>query len=277
MADSDDFSREKFFSMVEKAVNPQFFLLMTSFALFADWVLAYFWGFGARDIASGASAFTVALAVKLTLAFLAFSGLTSLVLPQVMILLLLLYIDGSSWVQRTIRYLTERWFGPNEPSFPKQRPLHYVSARELELEAHETQSDFLIRLCERDSQREERKDAEARKTQTYAFAALVFLLLNYWSTGTEACHTATCWSADRFGSSVFVWWAISLFVWIVLAPLHKEWKPRWIFHPPLYRKLRKQEDEERRQEREWNEENARRIAEMRQREQQNKNRPEMFD
>lgn len=277
MADSNEFSRESFFSMVEKAVNPQFFLLMTSFALFADWALAYFGGFGARDIASGASAFNVALAVKLTLAFLAFSGLTSLVLPQVMIPLLLLYIDVSSLVQRAIYHLTERWFGPDAPPPLKQRPLNYVTARELEIEAHETQSDFLIRLCERDSQREERKDAQARKTQAYAFAALVFLLLNYWSTGTEACHTATCWSADHFGSSVPVWLAFCLFVWIVLARLHREWEPRWIFHPPLYRKLEKKEEEQRRQERQWEEENARHIAEMRQRKQQNKNRPEAFD
>ena len=270
MADSNEFSRESFFSMVEKAVNPQFFLLMTSFALFADWALAYFWGFGARDIASGASAFTVALAVKLTLAFLAFSGLTSLVLPQVMIPLLLLYIDVSSWVQRATYHLKERWFGPDESPLPRQRPHNHVIVSELELEAHETQSDFLIRLCERDRQREERMDAQARKTQAYAFAALVFLLLNYWSTGTEACHTATCWSADHFGSSVPVWLAICLFACTVLPRLHKQWEPRWIFHPPLYRKLRKKEEEQRRQEREWEQENARHIAEMRQREQQNK-------
>lgn len=254
MTESDEFSRESFFSMVEKAVNPQFFLLTTSFVLFVDWALVYFCGFGARDVAGGSPPVSIALAMKITLAFLAFSGLTSLVVPFAMVPVMLLYIEVQYRGSALIYELNRRLFGSNEPWVAKLREYNHVRPNELELEAHETQSDFLIRLYESDSRREARERAQTRKTQLYALCALVFMLLNYWITGAAVCHTVTCWTVDYFGSNVPIWLGFTLFAILAFGPLHtNDWDRRWIFHPPLYRKLEHEDEERRKRQQEWKE------------------------
>ncbi|MFP6558118.1 hypothetical protein WJ542_07285 [Paraburkholderia sp. B3] len=80
----EGFSREQFLSLLEKATKPQFFLLSASFLLFADAALSYFSGFGVRDAIGGSDVFGAALALKILLIFIAFSGVANLVIPTAM-------------------------------------------------------------------------------------------------------------------------------------------------------------------------------------------------
>jgi len=189
------------------------------------------------------------------------SGQTVGTLPVAMVPILLFYIELKYRGGAVIHDLNRRLFGSNDHWIPRQREHNHVRPGELQLEAHETQSDFLIRLYEFNSRHEDRGRLQTRKTQLYALCALVFLLLNYWITGAGVCHSATCWAVDHFGSNLPVWLGFALFAMLVFGPLHTDdWERRWIFHPPLYRKLEQKDEEWRKKEREWKAEAVRRAT-----------------
>jgi hypothetical protein len=81
MNESDEWSRENFFSMIEKAVKPQFFLLTASFLLCVDSALVLSGGAGIRDYIATNGGMSLAIGIKCTLIFICFSGAVSLAFP----------------------------------------------------------------------------------------------------------------------------------------------------------------------------------------------------
>lgn len=79
--------------MLEKAVKPQFFLLVSSSLIFTNSVLAYFSGESIRDILTCNGGLNALLAIKIVLIFVVFSGLVSLMLPSLMVIVVVFYIE----------------------------------------------------------------------------------------------------------------------------------------------------------------------------------------
>lgn len=253
MAVADDVSREKFFSMLEKAVRPQFFMLITSFLIFADCALVHFAGFGIRDVEKSAGGFNVSLALTLLLIFVAFSGFASMALPSVMVPALMFYIDVKYQVWLLFYKFKRHWFGSEAPPVrARQRAHNRVTLKEILDAAHEGENTFLMDLYKEYDATRRRADADLRELQKYAFCALVSLIFNYWLLGVNSDHAITHWVVEYYASSLPVWMAIGFLLWLVLLPVHHyDSEGQWIYCPPLYQKLEAEEDMRRKEEAEW--------------------------
>ncbi|MDM8359660.1 hypothetical protein [Pandoraea communis] len=262
MTEADEFSKEGFFSMIEKAVKPQFFLLTLSFALFVDSCLVYFSSMGFKDIVAGASPINAAIAIKIMLIFLAFSGLVSMILPFAQALFIFLYIVT---IYRALEAFG-RWFDAaiganNQHSSLTPRETDCVRPGELREAAHLERSDFMLKLYDAFHRREDRKKIDQRKSQFYAFCALFFTALNYWLPGAASDHTVTTWVDLYCSSNTPVVSALLLFAALVLAPLYINGaEERWVYCPPLHLKLEAIDKAQRLKDQEFREEVEREIA-----------------
>lgn len=265
MAESDEFSRENFFSMIEKAFKPQIFLLAVGFGLFMDSTLVYFCGGGIRDVETGGNALSVSLAIKVTLAFIAFSGVVSMAMPFVDGTARQIYLEVLFKIQSALHNLKVLFWGSeDEPRPPRQREHNCVRPGELKLEAHETHSDFLMGVYSEYRRPRKHAESQGRKTAFYAFCALVFMAFNYWLPGASGELTVTRWFAPEFMTAWQIWFGFTVFAVLAFAPLHvDDWGKQWIYCPPLYRKLEAKDEEEREKERKWRTELERNVAQAR--------------
>lgn len=265
MAESDEFSKDGFFSMIEKAVQPQFFFLILSFALFIDSTLVYFCGNGFRDVEASGNPLGVSLGVKITLAFLGFSGMVSIILPFVEGLSRQVYVLTFLRAWQAFEHLMDQVIGlDSQESRRSIREHKRVRPGEVREEAHETQSEFLYARYDEFRRRDERAEAKQRKTEFYAFCVLSLTCLNYWLPGSACDHTMTHWITNACASSTPIWFTLLFFWAMTFLPLHRDdWDSRWVYCPPLYRKLEAKEKEERERERKIQEEIDRNIAEAR--------------
>ncbi|AOJ08426.1 hypothetical protein [Burkholderia mayonis] len=265
MAESSEFSKESFLSMIEKAVKPQFFLLTISFVLFVDAALAYFCGAGLLDVEAVKNSITASLAIKISLAFLGFSGLVSMVLPFAESLSIQLYYATLYRAWGAFEDLLNSVLGlDRQPFIRKQRENNCVRPSELLREAHETQSDFLLKLYNDYDRRDQRAKVDQRKMQSYAFCALFFTASNYLLPPSVSDHALTHWISAYCASSAPIWTALIVFAMLVFMPLHfDEWDSKWIYCPPLHRKLEAESEAARRKERQFQEEVERNVAQMR--------------
>ncbi|PQV44255.1 hypothetical protein [Paraburkholderia sp. BL21I4N1] len=253
MTVANNLSMDKFLSMLEKAVRPQFFLLATSFLFFLDSMAAYFSGVGIKDIVEGGGRFDVSLALEVALIFVAFSGLISLVFPTLMVTVVLVYIDLQYRVWKTSYHIKKSWLGIKDDPFNRQRRQHNcVRPTELLREAHEKESKFLMdRYAEYECGEQEGRVAQ-REVQVYAFCALIFVACNYFLPGSYSNHTISNWAVGYCGASFPVWVTIGIFCWFVVLPVHQDdLNKKWIYCPPLYEKLEAEEEQHRKTEQEW--------------------------
>lgn len=145
MSGSVELSKEELFSLVEKAVKPQFFLLIFSFVLLFDASPVRFHHVGLFELGTS-NLSTSTVGITLILTFLAFSGLASMILPFLYIASIQLYI---ATVYSFCLWLKQKIEPDNEPihyTGPKRRERDRVRPWELREEAHKTQYDFLIQL-----------------------------------------------------------------------------------------------------------------------------------
>lgn len=213
-----------------------------------------FSGLGLRDIESSAKGFNVPLVLKLTLIFVGFSGLASLVIPSVMVPTLQFYIDVKYQIWLLFYNAKKYWFGSerSQPIQRRQRPHNRVTPKEILDAAHEEENAFLMDLYKDYNRARSQSDADLREVQRYAFCAVVFLICNYWFLGSNRDHAITYWIADYCASSSPVWIAIALLLWLVVLPVHQnDFGTQWIYCPPLYRKLEAEEGVQRKEEVEW--------------------------
>ncbi|HDR9128373.1 TPA: hypothetical protein QDB31_005468 [Burkholderia vietnamiensis] len=264
MADSDEFSKEGFFSMIEKAFKPQFFLLTLCFALFIDSALVYFCGVGFKDAGGGANSLSMSLGIKITLAFLAFSGLVSMILPFVHGLAVQMYLATLYPVWGKFELFVDKALGfDKQQVVPKRRENDCVRPWELRHEAHATQSEFLLGLYDDYRRQEQRDETNQRKTQFYAFCALFFTGLNYWVPGNMGDHTVTHWIEAYCLTSAPIWIALVTFASLMFVPFHIDnFDSKWVYCPPLHRRLEAKAQEEREKERKWREEIEQDVARM---------------
>jgi hypothetical protein len=137
--------------------------------------------------------------------------------------------------------------GPNN----QERWCQRVRQGEMRDEAHEMQSEFFYARYDQFRGREERAEAKQRRTEVYAFCVRSLLCRNYWLPGPATDHTVTRRITNVCASITPVWLPPLFFCVITFLPLHRnEGDNKWIYCPPLYRKLEAKEKEEQEQEQE---------------------------
>ncbi|MGG1944690.1 hypothetical protein AB1286_07765 [Trinickia sp. NRRL B-1857] len=253
MATASSLSLDKFLSMLEKAVRPQFFLLAASFLFFSDSMLAYFSGASIKDIIIEGGKFDISLALEVALIFVAFSGLVSLILPTLKVTVVLIYIEMQYQTWKITSHIKRDWIGIDEPPFKFHRREHNrVRPAELLDEAHEKESKFLMDRYEQYERDERESEIALREMQAYSFCSLTFILLNYLLPENHSNHTLTNWVVNYCGTSSPVWMTIGVLGWLVVLPVHQDdFSKKWIYCPPLYKKLEAAEEERRKIEQEW--------------------------
>lgn len=267
MSASEDLSKEKFFSMLEKSVKPQFFLLVASFVVFFDSMMVYFSGIGLIGLQAEGSGLSLALGLKLLIGFTIFSGLVSLVFPFLFGIVRPLYLGIVMPISDAVDSWVTRWIGADKDHVPYvhlRRVRDCVRPWDLRQEAHETKSDFLLKLYEDYARHHRSEEVEHYTIQYYAFCALIFTALNFWLPGGAKEVTLTGWIETFFSSTTLVWIALSVFFGMMAAPFHVDRSERkWIYHPPLYHRLEAEDEKEAYKRRILDAEIERNIAEAR--------------
>lgn len=116
-------------------------------------------------------------------------------------------------------------------------------------DAHEKESKFLLDIYKEYEERKQESEAAIREIQTYSFLALIFATTNFWLPGSASGHTLTRWICDFCDGSSVTWCAIAGLFWMVVTPTHKdEVGEKWIYCPPLYRKLEAEDEAHRKKE-----------------------------
>lgn len=250
MAATEHLSKEQFLSMLEKSMKSSFFLLIISFFMFFDSMMAFFYGIGIEKLKSPGYPVNLELGVSVLIGFIAFSGLVSLFLP-------FLYSALAQAYKQYVPYHCDsfnEWFlkavGIEPDTRPRRRSKDEVSEWELRREAHETQSEFLLKLYDEHATQKQRKSREHHTSQFYAFCALFFLSLNYWLPGEHQADTVSAWVERYCSSSLPIWGAMFLLLLLTVIPFHHSRGTRpGIYHPPLYRRLEASDEKMRAQRR----------------------------
>ncbi|NWD66965.1 hypothetical protein HX870_05045 [Pseudomonas gingeri] len=254
MSGSVELSKEELFSLVEKAVKPQFFLLIFSFVLLFDASLVRFHHVGLFELGTS-NLSTSTVGITLILTFLAFSGLASMILPFLYIASIQLYI---ATIYSFCLWLKQKIEPDNEPihyTGPKRRERDRVRPWELREEAHKTQSDFLIQLYNTYDTTRKQEQINQRRVDFFAFCTLCFLVLNCCLPSSPQAQTLAQMSITYFSTTTHIWLSLSVFAVIAFHSLHDDtYEKRWIYCPPLHNALEDKDEEKRKQERQFQEE-----------------------
>ena len=225
------------FSTLQAATEVNFFLLSTTFALLIDNTLLALKQPGLMELALNKETLSASnITFQIILIFLAFSFLTSLVLPIAAAIIDEIYIHtAGSWISK-LGLIIDRKLGIERRT--PSREHNCVSPGELKEEAHRTQEKYYLDLY---------KDYETKwisqrdnmiRFAFYSFCCLAMLLSNFYM-GHLGMETVTNVITNYVDSTQPIWTAIAALLLMVFWRFYSNNDTYWIYCPNLYDKITK--------------------------------------
>ena len=223
------------FSTLQAATEVKFFLLSASFVLMVDNTFLFLKQPGLFELATNKTLFeSTNFALIVTLIFVVFSFLTSLILPVLAFIfdwILIQIVGRSFW---SIDAYLDKKFGIDY--VPKNREVDRVTPRELKIAAHTTKEKYLLDLY-KDYETEWWKEGKNTfQFVLYAFYSLVMLCINFYM-GYMSQLSVSYILTNFFGTTGPIWIAIILLIAAISLRLFKKREQEWIYCPSLYEEL----------------------------------------
>lgn len=229
------------FSTLQAATEVNFFLLSTTFALLVDNALLALKQPGLIELAKNKEALSASNATfQIILIFIAFSFLTSLVLPIAAAIIDEIYIHtAGSWIT-SFGLFIDRKLGL-ERSLP-HREHNCVRPWELKEEAHRTQEKYYLDLYKEYETKWLSQRENMIRFAFHSFCCLAMLLANFYM-GHLGMKTVTNVTAGYVESTQPIWTAIAILLSMMFWRFYSNNDPQWIYCPNLYDKLNKSRKE----------------------------------
>lgn len=229
------------FSTLQAATEVNFFLLSTTFALLVDNALLALKQPGLMELAQNKEALSTSNATfQIILIFIAFSFLTSLVLPIAAAIIDEIYIHtAGSWIS-SLGFFMDRQLG-FERSLPR-REHNSVRPWELKEEAHRTQEKYYLDLYKEYETKWHSQRESMIRFAFHSFCCLAMLLANFYL-GHLGMETVSKIIATYFESTQPIWIAVVILLSMIFWRFYSNTDPQWIYCPNLYDKLNKNRKE----------------------------------
>lgn len=229
------------FSTLHAATEVNFFLLSTTFALLVDNTLLLLRQPGLMELARNKEALNASnTTFQIILIFIAFSFLTSLVLPIAAAIIDEIYIHTAGGWITSLGLFIERKLGL-ERSLP-HREHNCVRSWELKEEAHRTQEKYYLDLYKEYETKWHSQQESMIRFAFHSFCCLAMLLANFYL-GHLGMETASKVIATYFESTQPIWTAIAILLSMMFWRFYSNTAPQWIYCPNLYDKLNKNRKE----------------------------------
>lgn len=223
------------FSTLQAATDTKFFLLSASFALLIDNAFLFLEKPGLIALATSKEALATSnVAFQAILIFIAFSFLTSLVLPIAAAIADEIYIHtAGSWLMSLDFYLGRK-FGIE--SMPTRREYNYVRSSELRDEAHQSKEKYYLDLYKDHMVAWSTWRENRLRFALYSFYCFVMLGTNLYValTGKASVSFAI---TTYCGGSHPIWLALTMLLFMVFWRFYDKSEPEWIYCPSLYTKV----------------------------------------
>lgn len=225
------------FSTLQAATDVKFFLLSTTFALLVDNVFLALKSPGLIELARSKEALNSSnITFQIILIFIAFSFLTSLVLPVAAAIVDTLYIHTiGSWITSLDLLISKKL---RLEARPPRREHNYVRSLELRDEAHRSKEKYYLDLY---------KDYETKwlaqrenmiRFALYSFFCLAMLCTNFYI-GHHGNESVTHVIENYFDSTQPILAAILILLFMIFWRFYDKSDSHWIYCPSLYENLQK--------------------------------------
>ena len=172
---------------------------------------------------------------QIILIFIAFSFLTSLVLPIAAAIIDEIYINTAGGWITSLGLFAERKLGL-ERSLPRQEH-NCVRLWELKEEAHRTQEKYYLDLYKQYEEKWYYQRDNMIRFAFHSFCCLAMLLANFYL-GHFGMETVSKVIATYFDSTQPIWAAIAILLSMIFWRFYSNTDPQWIYCPNLYDKLK---------------------------------------
>lgn len=224
------------FSTLQAATEINFFLLSTTFALLVDTTLLALKQPGLIELARNKEALNTSnVTFQIILIFIAFSFLTSLVLPIAAAIIDEIYIHTAGGWITSLGLFAERKLGLERSLH--QREHNCVRLWELKEEAHRTQEKYFLDLYKQYDEKWHYHRDNMIRFAFHAFCCLAMLLANFYL-GYCGIETVSKTIATYFDSTQPIWSAIAILLSMIFWRFYSNTDPQWIYCPNLYDKLK---------------------------------------
>ncbi|HGC5727704.1 TPA: hypothetical protein ACIZAI_001906 [Legionella pneumophila] len=213
------------FSVLDAATEIKFFLLAVAFVLWVDNVFLYFHQPAILELMRNSTLQNASLSFKLIFILVAFSFMTSIVLPVFCRLANELYLQFL-WNG------VEKIFGFDQRNY--ETPSDYVYAHELQKAAHVAKDKFLIDIYNAYEKVKIERERSINKIASLALCNLFLLCINYFHYGQE--NTVSKSLLTYSGSSQLIWFCIAGLLLLVFIRFHIDDR-QLVFCPGLYQDL----------------------------------------
>lgn len=222
------------FSLIEKASEPQWAMIMLSFFLFADSALVIYSNVNIWHwpwIKNGFAAILIPLIFIVT----AFSVTMACILP--VIEAILVPICNSIYHRLTFLWI-------NAPHFTRHRGM--VTVSELKKQADLEQSDYLIAKIHDHKEKVDNATKERIQLASISFKTGVFLTFNLFILGTPTSATSSQLFMASLSPTATTLTMCGVYIYLI-ALCFRSWlqvyETGWIHYEPLYEEIRKREDQ----------------------------------
>lgn len=220
------------FSTLQAATKAKFFLLAASFILLVDNVLLQLKQPGIFDLVAKKEVLEGSnLPLKAILIFVAFSFLTSMILPILAIVFdeVLRITVGNG--QIALDSYMNKLFKVEDKSLNREHDC--VLLHELRRKAHESKESYYINLYDKHRKLQEESRASMFEFAMYSFYCLAMLTFNFYI-GQSNKKATSMILADYFESSAVIWYSIAALIVMVGYRFFTSYRPEWIYCPSLY-------------------------------------------
>lgn len=213
------------FSALETAMEVRFFFLAAIFILWVDNVFISLHQPGIIELINASDLQKINLSLYLLLIFVAFSFVSSIVLPFLSYFINEIYL-GFLWGR------IEKFFSFGSRS--SETPSDYVSAYKLREIAHMTKDKFLLDVYNSYEKTKSERESFIGKLASLALYCLILLSINYFKYGSQ--KSISVFILNYLGSSESIWFCIIGLLLLVFFRFHIDDRDH-VYCPSLYREL----------------------------------------